>query len=203
MKRARIIGVAALVLVIAIAGWAATRRGRQRTPPPLPSLSMLPDFTLIDQEGRTVTRANLQGHPVVLNFIFTSCTDFCGDMTDKMAMIREALGDETSQVLSVSMSVDPERDTPALLRKFAVTHKANHPRWLFLTGSRRTVGTIMQALYLAPSGDPAQLNPTQHSSRFVLVDPTGRVRGYYQYDDEDSRIRLANDALSLVPPAAR
>ena len=161
-----------------------------------PVIGTLPPFTLTDQNGQTVTLESLHGHPFVIDFIFTSCTEFCLDMTDKMREVRAALG-SGSPVKCVSMSVDPKNDTPARLKSFAASRGAVDPSWLFLTGERATVGTIMQSLMLAPSGDPAKLNPQQHSSRLVLVDGEGKVRGYYPYDDAEARKRIVLDARAL------
>lgn len=191
---------ALLMLTIALAGgaWFATRppRAPEAAKPTLPVVMEVPNFTMTDQDGKSVTRESLKGHPFVLDFIFTSCTEFCIDMTKQMAKVRTALG-PSCEVKCVSMSVDPRTDTPLRLKTFATNNGAVDPRWIFLTGERRTVGTVMQALYLAPSGDPAKLNPAQHSSRLVLVDGQGRVRGFYTYDDDDARQRLVNDAKAL------
>ena len=117
-------------------------------------------------------------------------------MTAKMREVRAGLG-PGSPIRCVSVSVDPDTDRPTRLKAFVKAHDATDPNWLFLTGERATIGTLMQALHLAPSGDPSQLNPMQHSSRFVLVDGDGRVRGYYAYADEEARKRLVSDAKAL------
>lgn len=171
-------------------------RGQSGSRPPLPVIQTLPAFTLTDQDVRPVDLESLKGHPFIINFMFTSCTDFCGVMTAKMREVRAALG-PGSPIRTVSISVDPDTDRPTRLKKYAASQNATDPSWLFLTGERRVIGTIMQTLYLAPSGDPEKLSPTQHSSRFVLVDAQGRVRGYYEYDDNDARKRLVSDAKAL------
>jgi protein SCO1/2 len=202
MKReTKILGAIVLVLAIGFGAWATTmHRGGGKTRA-LPVISTLPDFKLTDQEGRTVTRASLHGHPLILDFIFTSCTEFCSAMTNGLTHVRAGLGPDTD-VRIVSISVDPENDTPQVLRKFAVAHQANDPRWLFLTGDKKTIGRILQGLFLMPSGDPGNLNPAMHSPRLILVDPDGRVRGYYEHEDPqkpdlEARKRLIDDAKSL------
>lgn len=199
MKNTRRIAPLLVAGIIAATIGIAVNRHRQATTqsPSLPVIMTLSDFSLIDQDNRPVTLATLRGAPFVLDFIFTSCTSFCADMTKKMKGVRDGLGAD-SPVRTISISVDPETDRPPMLKRFATTHQANDPRWLFLTGERRTIGALMQSLYLAPSGDPAKLDPTQHSSRFVLVDEQGRVRGFYPYGEEDARERLIRDARALA-----
>lgn len=184
---------ACLAAALAVGGCTRDQSGEH---PPLPIIQSLPAFTLTDQDVRTVTLDTLKGHPFIIDFMFTSCTEFCGDMTAKMREVRAALG-PGSPVRTISISVDPDTDRPTRLKKYAIAQNAVDPGWLFVTGERRTIGTLMQMLYLAPSGDPEKLNPTQHSSRFVLVDARGRVRGFYDYKDEDARRRLVSDAKAL------
>lgn len=199
MKDTRFLALVILVTALGATYLAFKLRPRPAEGPqrlPLPVLQTVPDFSLTDQEGRAVTNATLKGHPYVLDFFFTSCPEICVDMTAKMREVRAALGPD-STVATVSMSVDPTYDTPARLKAYAATNQAAHPRWLFLTGEIRTVGTVMQGLQLAPAGDPSKLDPGQHSSRFVLVDGQGRVRGFYAYAEQEARKRLAADAQAL------
>lgn len=194
--------VVALILILAGVGWSVSRMHRATPPPPpLPTFGEVPDFALIDQDGKPVRRADLAGHPYILDFIFTSCTDFCPVMTQEMGRIRKILGPQTT-IRSVSISVDPEHDNPQALKKFADSHQAADRQWYFLTGERKGIMQVLLGLHLASQRDVEQPNPRLHNTRLILVDAQGAVRGYYQHDDDEARQRLVQDARSLESPAA-
>src|SRR5260370_21761958 len=95
----------------------------------------LPDVSLIDQHGSAVSLASLKGKPVLIDFIYTSCASTCPMLTAKMAAIAHQLGPALgADVTIVSISLDPEHDTPAALAKYAKSHDADGPGWTFLTG---------------------------------------------------------------------
>ena len=95
----------------------------------------LPELTLVDQGGEPVpVRSLLEGdEPVMLNFIFTTCTTICPVMSATFAQVQEELGPAREKVRMVSVSIDPEHDTPERLREYAERYKAG-PQWRFLTG---------------------------------------------------------------------
>lgn len=188
--------IIALVCLVGSVVYATTSHRQGTATKSLPSIASVPDFTLTDQNSRVVTLADLRGHPFILDFIFTSCKEFCSDMTEQLAKLRRRLGPD-SPIRAVSITVDPEHDTPTNLLAFARAHNGLDPHWSFLTGSRHTIGTILQALFLAPSGDPSRIDTTMHTERLILVDGGGRVRGFYDYQDEDARERLVSDAKAL------
>jgi protein SCO1/2 len=96
----------------------------------------VPDVRLVDRDGAQIAlRDGLNGDgPVMLNFIFTSCTAICPVMSATFRQVQEQLGDERSKVRMVSISIDPENDTPARLREYAARFEAG-PQWRMLTGS--------------------------------------------------------------------
>jgi protein SCO1 len=106
----------------------------------------VPDLELIRADGARVRLRNELGcgKPVVLNFIFTSCTTICPVMTATFARVQEQLGADRDQVRMISVSIDPEYDTPARLEAFAREHAAG-PEWHFLTGSQRDIEAVQKA----------------------------------------------------------
>jgi len=107
----------------------------------------IPDVTLLDQHGQRVSLPELldsDNKPVMLNFIFTSCTAICPMMTAIFAKVQTQLGSDADQVLMVSVSIDPEHDTPAELASYAARFGAG-PQWEFLTGSLDDSITVQQA----------------------------------------------------------
>ena len=162
-----------------------------------PNYYSLPDFSLTDQTGRAVTLHDLAGKVWVADFIFTNCGGTCPIMTIKMRKLQDAL---PPGIRMVSFTVDPARDTPKVLAAYAEEHGANRGRWLFLTGDKQAVYDICVKGFKLPldteSGTPAE--PITHSTRFVLVDKRGGIRGYYSGTEEEELNRLAADAKKLL-----
>ena len=167
---------------------------------PLPVLATVPDFSLTEASGRAVSRQDLAGGPWVADLVFTSCSGICPTMTSAMSRL-VANSADLPQVRFVSISVDPERDTPETLTAYAERFKADRKRWLFLTGEQaaiRSLATEGLKLPLA-DGDPAQgEDPILHSQRFVLIDAQSRVRGTYDVRDQEAMFKLRGDMQRLI-----
>jgi len=161
----------------------------------------LPEFSLLDHSGHPVTRAGLAGQIWVADFIFTHCAGACPAMTARMARLRREVPDE---IAFVSFTVDPGNDTPEVLARYAANFDAG-PRWRFVTGPQKdlyalsTEGFKLAAMEIPPSEQrPAEGDgPFLHSSKFVLVDRFGEVRGYYDSTDEDDMRKLATDIARI------
>ncbi len=173
-------------------------------------LGTVPEFELTDRHGRTIRHSDLLGRVWVADFIFTNCAGTCPVMTQRMGELLAELKD-VDNVRVVSFSVDPERDKPETLDDYANRHKADDPRWHFLTGDRKTVyGLSREGFRLAVGAvPPEELRPGDeailHSDRFALVDQRGRVRGLYRGigpEGGDAIRRLAEDVRRLIsdPP---
>jgi protein SCO1/2 len=106
----------------------------------------VPEVTLRDQTGRPVALSELQGAsgPLAVNFIFTTCTTICPVMTATFSQMRRELGEEAGRVRLVSITIDPEHDTPAVLAEYAKRFDAA-PGWSFLTGSPQDVERVLRA----------------------------------------------------------
>jgi cytochrome oxidase Cu insertion factor (SCO1/SenC/PrrC family) len=192
----------AVVLSVLVVGiWSLTRSSRDEA---LPVLGTLPDFQLVERSGRKVTGADLAGRVWVANFIFTSCVGVCPNLSARMAGLREALRDTAPDVRSVSLSVDPTRDTPAVLQEYARRYGADEDGWLFLTGERQTLHRLIQdgfRLSVAerePGEEVGDGELITHSDRFVLVDRQSRIRGYYRVSEPDGLPALVHDAEMLA-----
>lgn len=141
---------------------------------PLPVLYAAPDISLTDARGNAFSSASLAGKVWVADLFFTSCPTMCPTMTDHLSQVMAAYGDE-SDLHIVSISVDPDTDTPERLREYAAFYKADLDRWHFLRGPIEEVAALsVDGLKLGVMEDM-----TQHSERFVLVDRKGMIRGYY------------------------
>ncbi len=169
------------------------------TPPAeLPRLGQAPDFRLVDQDGRPSGRAELAGRVWIADFVFTNCAGICWTMTAAMRQLQDQLSG-VEGLRFVSVSVDPERDTPERLTWYAGKHGADPARWRFLTGERDAIRRLSHEGFHLAIGEPAD-GDIPHSSRFVLVDREGEIRGYYDGTDGAEIDRLAADARRLGAP---
>lgn len=171
----------------------------KRAEDPLPVLAQVPDFELLEASGEAQTLADLRGAPWVADLIFTSCAGICPRMTREMAALRASVRDVPG-LRFVSFSVDPDTDTPELLREYASRFTEDRRGWLFLTGDNATIRRIAAEGFLLPvqDGDPARGDEAVlHSSRFVLVDAAGRVRGTYDVRDPEAMLAIRVDLRRL------
>ncbi len=139
-----------------------------------------PNFDLIDQDHQPVTLKSMNGKAWIADLVFTHCAGPCPTMTLKMANLEKAI--TSPGVRFVSFSVDPERDTPAVLKEYAKKFNADESRWKFLTGSSDEIQKTARGLLvtaLAAEGD----NPIIHDERFILIDADGKICGYYHSKD--------------------
>ena len=165
--------------------------------PDLPKFYPVPHFSLIDQTDRTVTLDELKGKVWIADFIFTNCAGTCPMMTSEMRKLQQALPDE---IRMVSFTVDPARDTSKALAAYAAEHGATRDRWLFLTGDKESLYDLCMKGFKLPldeqGGTPQE--PILHSTRFVLVDKDGEIRGYYSGTEDKELAKLAADARKLL-----
>lgn len=158
-----------------------------------PPQRIVPDFSLVDQNGSAVTLADLKGQVWVADFFFTHCPSKCPMVTTRMKDVQKSLPDD-APVKLVSITVDPERDTPAVLADYAKQFGANEGRWLFLTGDKQAIIELCTKGFLLPATN----DPNDHSLRLTLVDRAGAIRGWYDGTDEGSVAELKREIRRLV-----
>ena len=174
---------------------------------PLPILGEAPSFRLTERARKTVSAADLRGSPWVANFIFTRCVGPCPVLSLHMQRLQNASA-EFAALRLVSFSVDPLTDTPEVLSEYADSFGADPRRWLFLTGERDELYTLIQdGFKLAvvdqrdedhSMHDAAPEDVITHSTRFVLVDAGGKIRGYYNGVEPDVVDTLMMDLRRLA-----
>lgn len=163
-----------------------------------------PEFALVDQTGDSLRRSDLLGRPWVASFIFTNCTDVCPLISARMALLRDRLDRELPghDVRLVSFSVDPARDTPEVLGRYAEGFGGSPPgEWAFLTGTPPGAiqDLIQEGFRLTAGAAPADSSDYQivHSPRLLLVDARGRVRATYDSREADVVDRILADLRRL------
>ena len=189
-----------LVLVGGIFLWAIGWSLRTHLPAPLPVLADVPRFRLTDQGGRPFGSLELDGRAWVASFIFTRCPTVCPRVTSKMARIQGRTRQLAPAFHLVTFSVDPEFDTPERLDAYARAHRASPRLWTFLTGPEPAVKqAVVDGMKIAlERPPPGGAEGVLHGSALVLVDPRGRIRGYYDPEDDAAVDRLVRDAGLLV-----
>jgi protein SCO1/2 len=173
----------------------ATRALRPK--PPLPVYGRVPDLHLIDERGRPFTAGSMLGHASVVDFIFTHCTASCPRLTARMAELQARLAAAGSGTRLVSISVDPENDTPPVLARYAGDAHADLERWSFVTGPADDVEKVVVAGFKVAASRVARgANESEvvHGDWFVLVDARGDVRGYYPTGTTEEMEALWRDA---------
>lgn len=163
----------------------------------LPKLFPVPNAPLVNENGRSVSLDQNKGYVTVYDFIYTNCAGTCPMMTQSMRRLTPKIWKD-APVKFVSISIDPARDTPTVLRDYA-TRFRNDPRWTFLTGNRRTIVDLSVNGFKLAAGDPGpDGDPLLHSSKFVIADKSGTIREYYGGTDGDAPEHVAATIKDLL-----
>lgn len=161
--------------------------------PPLQDFGIVPDFTLTSQTGQPFGSRDLAGKVWVANFIFTTCQGPCPRMSAQFRQIQQRTG-EPANLRFVSFTIDPARDTPAVLAAYAKRFQADPGRWIFLTGPAAELNRLSTGPFHAGAIDGS----LTHSTRFALIDQHGHIRGYYDSSDEEMVRQLVADVGALL-----
>jgi protein SCO1/2 len=179
-------------VLVALSVSAGDRPPRQA----LPLIAPAPGFALTSQDGGELKLADLHGKVVAVTFIFTRCADTCPVLTPMMSFVQDRLGtDFGTKIVFVSITVDPERDTPEVLKEYGEAFGANFAGWFFLTGSSLAIADVVHRYgVFAAKAENGNVNHTFLTS---IIDRRGVLRVQYlgvRFDPEEFRL----DLLSLV-----
>jgi protein SCO1/2 len=194
------IGVALILLLIVFALLLSGLKARQRVSNvnqtgnaaagELPTIGQIADFTLTNQANEPVKLADLRGKVWVADIIFSRCAGPCPRMTRQMESLQAALPKDSSARL-VTLTTDPDFDTPEVLNKYAERFNADTNRWWFLTGDKKEIATLategLKLTGFLETKPEERLNPADlfiHSTLFVIVDKQARLRGVIETDSE-------------------
>jgi protein SCO1/2 len=168
----------------------------------LPYYNELGNFVLENQNAEKVDHASLEGRVWIADFIFTRCGGPCPDMAIQMKKLHAKLSKEGVGFLS--FSVDPQYDTPEILKRYIKKLEIDDTHWFFLTGDQEKIHELsIQHFLLGVTEIPEEQRVTieqgfNHSTKFALVDKEGFLRGYYDSLDSNSMRQLARDAKALA-----
>ncbi len=186
-------GAALFGVVVSLALAAACASRAKLTGTPLHS-TPAPDFSLHTADGRPFTLSDLRGRTVVLTFLYTHCPDVCPAIAGRLALASQQLGKTANKVAFVSVSVDPEGDTPDSVNQFSDEHglTALGDRWRYAIGSRLELAPVWQAYGIGAGPQPAALSALRpdpngppiidHNAVLYLIDAQGRERTLLEQD---------------------
>lgn len=158
----------------------------------LPKYDKVPPFRMTDANNRQFTEQDLNGKVWIVDFIYTNCPAECPRMSSQMHKLENRTGGEPDLGL-LSISVDPDRDTPDVLRQFAERYGAPNERWRFVTGDNASVHLLAYQTFHV--GDV--IGKIEHSTKFAVLDKHRTVRGYYSSFSEEEMSKMLTDVDSL------
>jgi protein SCO1/2 len=173
---------------------ASTLLAACRPEPEIPTYWQAPAFDLVDETGAPFSQERISGRVVLADFIYTNCADVCPMLTSLMRAIQERLASErllASKVMLLSITVDPDRDTPAVLKQYGASIGADPEGWKFLTGDRSTLEETLVQGFKLPFHGPTPAGPARpgfeitHTTRIIIIDRSGTVRGITNGEDLD------------------
>jgi protein SCO1/2 len=158
----------------------------------------IPEFTFLDQNHNVKGRSDMEGKITIVDFFFTSCPSICPVMSTEMERVQDVFRNE-DDVQIFSISIDPEFDTPEVLEAYADRHRALKDKWFFLSGPKEETYRLARCGFILPTidgkGEPEDFI---HSDKFVLVDDSGRIRGYYSGTERDGVDQLILETKILL-----
>lgn len=156
----------------------------------------IPEFSLTERSGKQLSRADFAGKIWVADFFYTTCPGPCPMLTSRLSALHERVKGN-DKVRLVSISLDPEKDTPDVLQQYAERFKAG-PNWLFFTGDKAAIYDLsLNGFKLAAVEERNNPEPITHSTKLVMVDGEGWVRGIYEGVGEDENDRIVEDIARL------
>lgn len=196
------VGLTATLLVLAFL--LAILRSHETTRKPLPDYGRIADFTLTNQESQMVSLADLEGKVWVADIIFTRCPGPCLKMTRQMSELQAFLPPR-SQAKLVTLTTDPDFDTPKVLKAYAQRFSADPHRWIFLTGTKKQIAGLainslkLTAIEKKPEERQSPDDLFVHSTIFVVLDKHAHLRGIFDTTGEGvDPVQMRQEVLGAV-----
>ncbi len=185
MPRTLWLGLGVLLIFLALAYLLLLAELTRQQTRALPVIGPVADFTLTNQDGKTTTLADLTNHVWVADIIFTRCAGPCPIITGHMKSLEDALP-KTSNARLVTLTTDPDYDTPAMMKIYGERFGADFSRWMFLTGTKAEIGALgggslkLSAVPKPPADQTNAVDLFIHTTIFVIVDKHARLRGSFE-----------------------
>lgn len=188
-----------LALIVVILALGAIWLQVKFSEPALPKIGRIPDFELTERSGSPVRLADLHGKVWLADFVYTTCPGTCPMLSSRLSVLQEeAFRDDG--VRFVSISVNPEHDTPGVLQQYAEKFRAVPDKWLFLTGEKSKVRDLVNNGFRLVADDAPQDAQQElvHSTKMVLVDQNGVIRVMYDGTTGDEKQKILRDIRRLL-----
>ncbi|MEX0824900.1 MAG: SCO family protein [Pirellulaceae bacterium] len=168
-------------------------------PPPKfqldPGDDWLQSFELTERSGEQIASEDLVGQPYIVSFFFSTCPSICVMQNQKLQELQKEFKGKGVRFLSIT--VDPENDTPEALTEYAARFGADSEQWLFLTGDLNYIRRVGAEMYQVP------VDKAAHTERLILVNPEGDIDGLYSWNDRRSFERLKKDISKMLSDTAQ
>jgi len=153
-------------------------------------------FSFINQEGKQINEKSVENKVTLVEFFFTSCPSICPRMNENLKEVYKKFKQDTGFMI-LSYTVDPERDSVSVLKKYAQRYEAGTPGWEFLTGDKDALYKSASRDYLLTAVDSGSFNFI-HTQYVVLLDRQRRIRGFYDGTNKESILKLESDIKTLL-----
>ncbi len=182
-------GLLLVMLTLLLAYLLTALQSRVPRSQPLPVIGAVNDFTLTNQFAAAVTLADLRGRVWIADIIFSRCPGPCLKMTRQLKELQDVLP-ATSKARLVTLTTDPDYDTPTILSRYSARFSTDTNRWMFLTGTKKEIGTLgssglkLTSVEVKPDERKSENDLFIHSTIFVVVDKQARLRGVFETGGE-------------------
>lgn len=188
MKNYSYIGISLVVLVFGI--WAVPKIIDKLSSPDMAEIGTVPSFSFTNQDGKTITNQDYEGKVYVAEFFFTTCPTICPKMNENMIKIQDEFYGNPNFGIA-SFSINPEYDTPEVLKAYAEKYGVAIPNWHMLTGDREAIYELANKGFNLYAAENKEIEGNfEHSGYFALVDQEGVIRS--RYDDYGNPIAFYN-----------
>ena len=200
------IGISFIILVFGI--WAVDKIGKSLSDSNLETIGIVPEFSFTNQDGQTISNEDYKGKVYVVEFFFTSCTTICPIMNRNMRKIQDEFYGNPNVGIA-SFSIDPNFDTPDVLKKYANEYEIVNPFWHLLTGEKERIHELANTSFNLYVGEASEAEGGfEHSGMFALIDAEGNIRSrkdnhgnpiiYYNGLEEEGLKMIITDIKKLL-----
>ena len=198
MKNYSYIGISFVILIFGI--WAVPKIADRFTKPDLATIGKVPEFSFTNQDQKTITNQSYHKKVYIVEFFFTTCPSICPIMNQNMVKIQDQFFGNPNFGIA-SLTIDPNTDTPEVLKDYAIQYKITNPNWNLLTGDKEAIYKVANSGFNLYVGENPQVDGGfEHSGFFALVDQEGNIRS--RFDDQGNPIiyynGLGDDGIQML-----
>ena len=198
MKNYSYIGISFVILVFGI--WAVPKIVDRFTKPRLAKIGKVPEFSFTNQNQKTITNQSYDNKVYIVEFFFTTCPSICPIMNKNMVKIQDHFFGNPNLGIA-SLTIDPIKDTPEVLKEYAIQYKITNPNWNLLTGNKETIYKFANSGFNLYVGENPEVGGGfEHSGFFALVDKEGNIRS--RFDEQGNPIiyynGLGDDGVKML-----